>query len=100
MLTRKNLSNPIDISSKTLLRHAKDVEANAKKAYALCTSEKSPYKDFDGQFSSGTNWETYLEWLRVEMYQILETDKVYEINDDEDPDAIPTVSVYDNDKNQ
>ena len=62
MLTRKNLSNPIDISSKTLLRHAKDVEANAKKAYALCTSEKSPYNDFNGQFSSGTNWETYLEW--------------------------------------
>ena len=97
MLTRKNLSNPIDISAKTLLRHAKDVEANAKKAYALCTSEKSPYKDFDGQFSSGTNWETYLEWLRVEMHHILEADKVYKVNDDEDPNAILTVSVDDND---
>ena len=54
MLTRKNLSNPIDISSETLFRHAKDVEANAKKAFALCTSALSPYKDFKGSFASGT----------------------------------------------
>ena len=30
------------------------------------------------------------------MYNLLEADKVYDINDDEDPDAIPTVSVDDN----
>ena len=39
MLRRKNLSNPIDISAKTLLRHVKDVEANAEKSYALCTQK-------------------------------------------------------------
>lgn len=97
MLTRKKLSNPINISAKTLLHQWKDVEANATITYALCTSENSPYKDFNCQFSSGTNWETNLEWLRVEMYHILEADKVYKVNDDEDPDAIPTVSVDDND---
>ena len=30
MLTRENLTNPIDISSKILMRHAKDVEVNTK----------------------------------------------------------------------
>ena len=72
MLTRKNLSNPIDISAETLLRHAKDVEANAKKAFSICTADNSPYKDFNGTFSSGTTWENYIEWVRVEMFKLLE----------------------------
>lgn len=98
MLTRKNLSNPIDISSETLFRHAKDVEANAKKAFALCTSASSPYKDFKGSFASGTTWETYIEWVRVEMFKILEEDKIVEVIDEDDPDALPSVSVDESDK--
>ena len=97
MLTCKNLTNPIDISTSTLLCHAKDVEANAKKAYALCISEASPYKDFNGTFASGTNWETYIEWVRVEMFKILEGDKVYDVDEDDDPDSIP-ITVVDNDE--
>ena len=97
MLTRKNLTNPIDISASTLFCHAKDVEANAKKAFALCTSENSPYKDFNGTFASGTSWETYIEWVRVEMFKILEGDKVYDADKDDDPDQIP-ISVDDNDE--
>ena len=93
MLTRKNLSNPIDISAETLLRHAKDVEANAKKAFAICTSENSPYKDFNGTFASGTTWENYIEWVRVEMFKMLEKDKVYEVFDEDDPDAMPQISI-------
>ena len=100
MLTWKNLSNPIDISAKTLLCHAKDVEANAKKAFALCTSDSSPYKDFDGTFASGTNWETYIEWVRQEMFKILELDKVYEENDEDDPDEMPTVSVIEDENEE
>ena len=97
MLTRKNLSNPIDVSPKTLLRHAKDVEANAKIAFGICTSDSSPYKKFNGTFASGTNWETYIEWVRQEMYKdlVLGSDKVLEINDNDDPDSIQSVSVED-----
>ena len=36
LLTSKNLSNPQDISGETLYRHAKEVEANCKKALSLC----------------------------------------------------------------
>ena len=97
MLTRKNLSNPIDISPKTLWRHAKDVEANTKKAFALCMSDSSPYKDFNGTFASGTTWDTYIEWVRVEMFKALEKDKTFEVevDDDNDPDEMPSISLED-----
>jgi len=65
LLTRKNLSNPADVSELTLFRHAKEVEANSKKALALCLSEESPYKDFKGTFPSGTNWHDYITWVRI-----------------------------------
>ena len=68
MLTRKNKSNTMDISSYTLFRNAKEVEANTTKAFALCMSDSSPYKNFNGSFASGTNWDTYIEWVRVEMF--------------------------------
>ena len=42
LLTRKNLSNPQDISGETLYRHAKEVEANYKKSLALCLRSDSP----------------------------------------------------------
>lgn len=50
MLTRKNKSNTMDISSYTLFRNAKEVEANTKKAFAI-KRLKSPGKkrDVDGQ---------------------------------------------------
>ena len=60
LLTRKNLSNPADVTELSLFRHAKEVEANSKKALALCLSEESPYKSFNGTFPSGTNWHDYL----------------------------------------
>mmetsp|Transcript_23246 Transcript_23246/g.53113 ORF Transcript_23246/g.53113 Transcript_23246/m.53113 type:complete len:175 (-) Transcript_23246:21-545(-) len=43
VLTRKNKSNPQDISAKTLYNHAKDVERNCKKALAICLAPNSPY---------------------------------------------------------
>ena len=60
LLTRKNLSNYVDISADSLYRHAKDVEANCKKALAICTASDSPYRIFNGDFPSGTNRDDYL----------------------------------------
>ena len=67
LLTRKNLSNFADVSEKTLFRHAKEVEANCKKALACCLAEGSPYRNFKGSFDSGTNRDDYLNWLRKAM---------------------------------
>ena len=87
MLTRKNLTNMVDVSGETLWRHAKDVEKNCKKALSLCQSDECPYKDYNGTFQSGHNWDQYLEWVRVEMYNLLETE-IDEIS--LDPDDIPS----------
>ena len=51
LLTRKNLTNPIDIKKECLLVHAKDVIKNCQKAHSLCLREDCPYKD--GTFPSG-----------------------------------------------
>ena len=89
LLTRKNLTNFVDISSKSLFRHAKDVEANFKKAYAICIAADSPYKDFKGVYPSGHNRESYLEWLKESMKgesgRVLLQDKV-------DEDVVPEVT--------
>ena len=72
-------------------RHAKDVEKNAKKALSLCLSEESPYRDYNGSFPSGHNWDSYIEWVRQEMYRLLETEVVEDSDDDPD-DISSTVS--------
>ena len=87
MLTRKNLTNMVDVSGEMLWRHAKDVEKNCKKALSLCQSDECPYKDYYGTFQSGHNWDQYLEWVRVEMYNLLETE-IDELS--LDPDDIPS----------
>ena len=87
MLTSKNLTNMVDVSGETLWRHAKDVEKNCKKALSLCQSDECPYKDYNGTFPSGHNWDLYLEWVRVEMYNLLETE-IDEVS--LDPDDIPS----------
>ena len=69
LLTSKNLTNPQDISSETLYRHAKEVEANCKKALSICLKADSPWRNFDGHYESGKGWFDYLEWLRIEMYR-------------------------------
>ena len=38
---------------------------SCKKVQALVTSTKSPYKD--GTFPSGTNWDDYIDWFKVEV---------------------------------
>ena len=60
-------------------------------------SDSSPYKDFNGTFASGTTWDTYIEWVRVEMFKALEKDKTFEVevDDDNDPDEMPSISLED-----
>ena len=67
LLTRKNKSNPANISANTLYLNAKKVEANCKKALTLCMGSSSPYKNFSGTFPSGTNWFDYLRWVIDKM---------------------------------
>ena len=90
LLTRKNLTNYVDISPLTLFRHAKDVEANFKKAYAICKQEDSPYKDYKGLYPSGHNRESYLEWIREEMNG--EISKIV-LEDNVDEDVIPEETI-------
>ena len=93
LLTRKNLTNFVDISPLTLFRHVKDVEANFKKAYAICVREDSPYKGYKEIFPSGHNRESYLEWLREEMNGKI-AKIVLEDKTDED---LPTIEIKEKD---
>ena len=84
-LTRKNLSNYVDISTDSLYRHTKDIEANCKKALAICTASHSPYRNFNGDFPSGTNRDDYLVWIRSKMNSSMQSVTI----DDDDDDAVP-----------
>ena len=86
LLTRKNLKNMVDISAKTLYRHAKEVESNCKKALSICLNPKSKYRD--GKFPSGENWFDYIGWVRREMYKIEREQKiVVTLDDDEEAES-------------
>ena len=87
LITRKNLSNMVDIKADTLFRSAKVVEANCKKALAICVAKDSPYRDFDGIWPSGTNWDDYLLWIREKMYKLENSVKVDVIDDDDDAES-------------
>ena len=82
LLTRKNMTNTIDISGLTVFRHAKEVEKNSKKALSFCLAEDSPYKNFDGIFPSGTNWNDYITWLRNKMSNTGTDDIADDVGDD------------------
>ena len=71
LLTAKSLLNYQDIKPERVYLHAKEVEANCKKALALCMSSSLPYKSFHaiGKYPSGTNWYDYVEWLRTSFYK-------------------------------
>ena len=93
LLSRKNLKNLCDVSEHTLIRHVKEVEANCKKALALCTADDSPYKNFDGKFPSGTDYNDYLNWIRVKMDSTFGKMDIIDCVDDDDTtldDIAPT----------
>ena len=99
LLTRKNLSNPQDISGENLYRHAKEVEANCKKALALCLRSDSPWKNFNGHYPSGKTWFDFIEWVRIEMYNVSNECPIVDILD-VDLDAQPQESVSDGEEKQ
>ena len=68
LLTRRNLTNPVGIQASTLFRHAKEVEANCKKALAICLAEDSPYRNYNGIFPNGTNRGDHLLWLHTSSF--------------------------------
>ena len=61
----------------------------------MCLSEESPYRDYNGSFPSGHNWDSYIEWVRLEMYRLLEMEVVDD--SDDDPDEIPSTVSGDED---
>ena len=69
LLTSKTLKNSQDIKPNRTCNHAKEVEANCKKAFALCKQPDSPCKSFNGTWPSGTDWYDCVEWLRVKCYE-------------------------------
>ena len=74
LMTRKKLTNNVDIKKERLLIHAKDVEANCTKALRLCLTKDSPYKDYysnNATFPSGENWFDYSKWIRKEIHKII-----------------------------
>jgi len=78
----------------TLFWHTKDVEANFKRAYAVCKADDSPNKDYDGILPRGHNRDSYLEWLRDQMNG--EFGKVV-IEDNIDEDIVPDLGAENND---
>ena len=92
LLTRKNLTNLIDIKPDRLLIHVQDINKNCKKALRLCISAKSPYKNYYSsgcQFPSGTNWVDYIEWLKEEMYKLLSNEERKQMLNMLDKDDMP-----------
>ena len=45
--------------------------------------EKSPYRNFDGTFPSGTNYEDYSLWIRREMYYVVNTVPIEDVIDED-----------------
>ena len=69
LLTSKTLKNSQDIKPNRTCNHAKEVEANCEKAFALCKQPDSPCKSFNGTWPSGADWHDRVELLRVKHYE-------------------------------
>lgn len=87
LLRAKNLSNPVDVSPTTIMRGAKEVLKNGRKALACATCSDSDYKD--GKLPSGRTLADYQKYIRQSMYVKL---KGHQNDDpcDDDNDAVST----------
>ena len=61
LLTSKTLKNSQDIKPNRTCNHAKEVEANCKKAFASCKQPDSPCKSFNGTWPSSADWHDHVE---------------------------------------
>ena len=66
LLTSKNLSNPVDVSVLTIMRGAKEVLRNGRKALACAKDSDSEYRD--GTLPSGKSIDDYHRFIRERMY--------------------------------
>ncbi len=66
LLTAKNMSNPVNVSVQTIMRAAKEVLQNGRKALACVKEAKSDYKD--GTLPSGQTISDYHRYVRERMF--------------------------------
>jgi len=69
LLTSKNLTNPVNVSVLTMMRGAKEVLRNGRKALACAKDSDSDYKD--GTLPSGKSIADYHRFIRERMYVCL-----------------------------
>jgi hypothetical protein len=81
MLVAKNLSNPVNVSVGTILRGAKEVVRNGRKALSCAKDAESEYKD--GKLPSGKTLAEYHRFIREQMYVKLKGTTGYYDGDDE-----------------
>ena len=82
MLVAKNFSNPVHVSDKTIMRGAKEVLRNGRKALACAKGVDSEYKD--GNLPSGKTIADYHRYIRECMYVKLRGSSGGENEDDDD----------------
>ena len=83
LLTSKNLTNPVDVSVLTMMRGAKEVLRNGRKALACAKDSDSDYKD--GTLPSGKTIDDSHRFIRERMYVCLKgTNNVVGDDDAED----------------
>jgi hypothetical protein len=66
LLSAKSMKNPVDISTVTMMRGAKEVLRNGRKALACATDSDSDYKD--GKLPSGRTLADYHKYIRQSMF--------------------------------
>lgn len=88
MLIAKNLSNPVHVSTDTIMRGAKEVLRNGRKALACAKDANSDYRD--GTLPSGRTIADYYRYIRESMYQKLKGGTGASSIDDGDDDAFGT----------
>jgi hypothetical protein len=88
MLIAKNLSNPVHVSTDAIMRGAKDVLRNGRKALACAKDARSNYRD--GKLPSGRTIADYHMYVRESMYQILKGGTGASSNDDGNDNAFGT----------
>jgi hypothetical protein len=69
LLTSKIFTNPVDVSVLTMIRGAKEVLRNGRKALACAMDSDSDYKD--GTLPSGKSIDNYHRFIRERMYVCL-----------------------------
>ena len=97
LLTAKNMSNPVDVSVQTIMRAAKEVLRNGRKALACVKEAESDYKD--GTLPSGRTISDYHWYVREQMFLKLKGTIGADCDDaDADDDAIGSEDVEKDDQ--